>query len=152
MDLPDFMTVTRVYEATPEEIWDAFTDPDQLCQFFGPEGTHCPRETITIDLRVGGDFRVTMQSDTSDEAWPMEAQYEIVEAPTRFQILTSRGGTIELTIQDLEMEGKTLVTWSARGNYAAVGQEFYSGSVIGTHKTMDQLGEYLSGVREGSAK
>ncbi|MGH2958247.1 MAG: SRPBCC family protein [Solirubrobacterales bacterium] len=150
MDLPGHMIVTRVLEATPEQIWSAFTDPDQLCQFFGPEGTHCPRESITIDLRVGGEFRLTMTGDDSGEEWPMEAEYAIVEEPTRFQLNTSRGGTITIEIQDLEMEGRTLVTWTSKGNYAALGQEFYSGSVIGTHKTMDQLGEFLSTVREGS--
>jgi uncharacterized protein YndB with AHSA1/START domain len=150
MNLPDYMIVTRVYEATPEEIWSAFTDPDQLCKFFGPEGTHCPRESITIELRVGGRFSVTMQSDDSEESWPMEAEYAIVEEPTKFQLSTSRGGTITIEIQDLEMEGQTLVTWSSKGNYEALGQEFYSGSVIGTHKTMDQLGDFLSRVPEGS--
>ena len=150
MNLPDHMIVTRVYEATPEQVWSAFTDPDQLCEFFGPEGTHCPRESITIDLRVGGEFSLTMQKDDSDESWPMQAEYGIVEEPTKFQLLTSRGGTITIEIQDLEMEGRTLVTWSTKGDYDALGKEFYSGSVIGTHMTMDQLGEYLSGVLEGS--
>jgi hypothetical protein len=91
-----------------------------------------------------------MQKDDSDESWPMEAEYEIVDAPNKFQLLTSRGGHITIEIQDLEMEGKVLVTWSTQGNYVALGQEFYSGSVIGTHITMDQLGEFLSRVREGS--
>jgi uncharacterized protein YndB with AHSA1/START domain len=146
------MIVTRVLEATPEQIWSAFTDPDQLCEFFGPAGTHCPRESITVDLRVGGDFRITMQNDDSDEAWPMEAEYVIVEEPTKFQLLTSRGGTITIEIEDLELEGRTLVTWSSKGNYEALGQEFYSGSVIGTHLTMDQLVDFLSGVLEGGQK
>jgi uncharacterized protein YndB with AHSA1/START domain len=151
MNLPDHMIVTRVYEATPEQIWSAFTDPDQLCEFFGPAGSHCPRESITLDVRVGGEFKLTMQKDDSDEAWPMDAEYAVVEEPTMFQLNTSRGGTITIEIQDLEMEGRTLVTWSTKGNYSELGQEFYSGSVIGTHITMDQLGEFLAGVTAGQS-
>jgi uncharacterized protein YndB with AHSA1/START domain len=142
------MIVTRVYEATPEQVWSAFTDPDQLCQFFGPAGTTCPRESITLDVRVGGRFSLVMQKDDSDEAFPMEAEYAIVEEPTKFQLNTSRGGTITIEITDLELEGRTLVAWSTKGNYAALGQEFYSGSVIGTHLTMDQLGEFLKGKNQ----
>lgn len=152
MDLPDHMIVTRVLEATPEQIWDAFTDPDQIYRFFGPEGTHVPRESVVIDLRVGGEFKLSMTRD-DDGAAPapmMNAEFTIVDPPNKFQLLTSRGGHITIEIQDLEMEGRTLVTWSTEGNYEALGQEFYSGSVIGTHMTMDQLGEYLSGVLEGS--
>jgi hypothetical protein len=91
-----------------------------------------------------------MQRDDGEEAWPMEAEYEIVDAPNKFQILTSRGGHITIEIQDLEFDGRTLVTWSTQGNYEVLGQEFYSSSVIGTHITMDQLGEFLSRVRETS--
>jgi uncharacterized protein YndB with AHSA1/START domain len=148
------MIVTRVYEATPEEVWAAFTDPDQIYKFFGPKGTHVPRETVTIDLRVGGEFKLGMVRDGADDSEPapmMNAEFTIVDEPNKFQLLTSRGGHITIEIQDLGMEGRTLVTWSTKGDYNALGQEFYSGSVIGTHLTMDQLGEYLSGVREGSA-
>jgi uncharacterized protein YndB with AHSA1/START domain len=147
------MIVTRVYEATPEQVWAAFTDPDQIYKFFGPKGTYVPRETVAIDLRVGGEFKLGMVrdgEDAADASSMMNAEFTIVDAPNKFQLLTSRGGHITIEIQDLEMEGRTLVTWSTQGNYEALGQEFYSGSVIGTHLTMDQLGEYLSGVLEVS--
>lgn len=149
MNLPDSMIVTRVYEATPEEVWAAFTDPDQIYKFFGPKGTSVPRESVVIDLRVGGEFKLAMTRDGDDgDASPMmNAEFTIVEEPNKFQLLTSRGGHITIEIQDLEMEGRTLVTWSTKGDYNALGQEFYSGSVIGTHMTMDQLGEHLAGVR-----
>lgn len=147
------MIVTRVYEATPEQVWAAFTDPDQIYKFFGPKGTHVPRESVVIDLRVGGEFKLSMIRDGEDASDPspmMNAEFTIVDEPNKFQLLTSRGGHITIEIQDLEMEGRTLVTWSTKGNYEALGKEFYSGSVIGTHMTMDQLGEYLAGVLEVS--
>jgi uncharacterized protein YndB with AHSA1/START domain len=153
MDLPDHMIVTRVYEATPEQVWAAFTDPDQIYKFFGPEGTHVPRESVVIDPRVGGEFKLSMVRDGQEGDGPapmMNAEFTIVDEPNKFQLLTSRGGHITIEILDLEMEGRTLVTWSTKGNYEALGQEFYTGSVIGTHLTMDQLGEYLSGVLEVS--
>ena len=53
----------------------------------------------------------------------MNAEFTIVDEPNKFQLLTSRGGHITIEIQDLELEGRTLVTWSTKGDYEALGQE-----------------------------
>jgi uncharacterized protein YndB with AHSA1/START domain len=75
------LVITRIFEAPRELVYKAFTDPDQLAQWFGPVGYSVPRDTVDIDLRVGGHQRFTMVSDTDpDEKSPVNATFtEIVE-------------------------------------------------------------------------
>jgi uncharacterized protein YndB with AHSA1/START domain len=52
--------IRRAFNAPRELVWNAFTDPDQLTQWWGPAGYHVPRESIEVDLRPGGVFALTM--------------------------------------------------------------------------------------------
>jgi uncharacterized protein YndB with AHSA1/START domain len=58
------LVIERTFNAPPEAVYRAFTDPDQLSQWFGPVGWSCPRESVDIDARVGGHQRFVMVSDT----------------------------------------------------------------------------------------
>lgn len=55
--------LTRVFDAPPELVYRAFTDPDQLGQWFGPVGFSVPYETVHVDARPGGFQRLVMVSD-----------------------------------------------------------------------------------------
>jgi uncharacterized protein YndB with AHSA1/START domain len=50
----------RTFEAPRELVFRAFTDPDQVPQWWGPEGFHTPREKVEIEPRVGGRYHVVM--------------------------------------------------------------------------------------------
>jgi uncharacterized protein YndB with AHSA1/START domain len=52
--------ITRIFEAPRERVFRAWTDPDEVAAWFGPESFDTPRESIHIDLRVGGRFELTM--------------------------------------------------------------------------------------------
>ena len=60
------LIIDRVFDAPRELVWKAFTDPDQLAQWFGPVGYHVPRESVSVDLRVGGHQRFTMVPDSPE--------------------------------------------------------------------------------------
>lgn len=57
------ITISRVFNAPRELVYQAFVDPDQVAQWFGPVGFSVPRDTVDIDARVGGYQRFTMVSD-----------------------------------------------------------------------------------------
>jgi uncharacterized protein YndB with AHSA1/START domain len=57
------LVITRMVDAPRELVWKAFTDPDQLAAWFGPVGWSVPRDTVSVDLRVGGHQRFTMVDD-----------------------------------------------------------------------------------------
>ena len=75
--------IERVFDAPRELVWKAFTDPDQISQWFGPVGYSVPRETVDMDVRVGGHERFTMVAD--DPAYPpggpVNATFEEVVEP-----------------------------------------------------------------------
>jgi uncharacterized protein YndB with AHSA1/START domain len=56
------LAISRVFDAPRETVYQAFVDPDQLAQWFGPVGFVVPRETVAVDARVGGYKRFVMVS------------------------------------------------------------------------------------------
>lgn len=52
--------ITRIFEAPRERVFRAWTDPDEVAEWYGPAHMDAPRERIHIDLRVGGRWEITM--------------------------------------------------------------------------------------------
>jgi uncharacterized protein YndB with AHSA1/START domain len=69
--------ITRIFDAPREVVFSAWTDPDEVAAWYGPEHFDTPRERIHIDLQVGGRYELTMvQPDNGRE---FAIGYEIVE-------------------------------------------------------------------------
>ena len=60
--------IERVFDAPRELVWEAFTDPDEIAKWFGPVGYSVPRDSVEVDLRVGGHQKMTMVPD--DPSYP----------------------------------------------------------------------------------
>jgi uncharacterized protein YndB with AHSA1/START domain len=73
----EMVTISRVLDAPPELVYRAFVDPDELAQWWGPEGNWAPRETIESDPRPGGHLRIR---EKSSELPGLEAPIEITFA------------------------------------------------------------------------
>ncbi len=75
------ITISRIFDAPRELVYRAFVDPDQLCQWFGPEGFSVPCETVQIDARAGGFQRFIMVSDHDPTVRsPVDATFtEVIE-------------------------------------------------------------------------
>lgn len=58
--MSQYIEITRVFDAPRQRVYRAFTDPDQLAQWFGPAGCSVPRDSIEIDARAGGHLRFLM--------------------------------------------------------------------------------------------
>jgi uncharacterized protein YndB with AHSA1/START domain len=69
--------ITRIFDAPRERVFRAWTDPDEVAAWYGPEHYDAPRERIRIDLRVGGRYELTMvqRADGAEFA----VGYEIIE-------------------------------------------------------------------------
>lgn len=73
-------TITRILSAPPETVFACWTEPDQMT-WWGPDGTTTPRDTIAVDLRPGGFWRLTMVDDRTGERYPTEGIFTEVEPP-----------------------------------------------------------------------
>jgi len=47
-------TVEREFNFPIESLFGAWTDPDQLAAWYGPVGFTSPRESVTMDPKLGG--------------------------------------------------------------------------------------------------
>ena len=69
--------ITRIFDAPRERVWQAWTDPDDVAAWFGPEHLDTPRDKVRIDLRVGGRYELTMVRRDNGAEFPVG--YDIVE-------------------------------------------------------------------------
>jgi len=70
------MVVTRIFDATRELVWKAWTDPKYVMQWWGPKGFTSP--FCKIDFRVGGKFHCCMRTPDGQEFWNAGEYHEIV--------------------------------------------------------------------------
>ena len=74
------LKLTRLYDAPVSAVWDAWTDPKQAAQWWGPRGFTLT--THSKDLRVGGTWRYTMHGPDGVD-YPNVARYFEVESHRR---------------------------------------------------------------------
>jgi uncharacterized protein YndB with AHSA1/START domain len=70
------ITITRVFDAPRELVWKAWTDPELVMRWWGPNNFTTP--TARIDLRVGGRYLSCMRSPEGQEFWSTGVYREIV--------------------------------------------------------------------------
>lgn len=69
--------IERHFSQTPEQLWEAWTDPEIIKLWFGsdPNGTGLD---AVLDVRVGGTYAVTFANANGDE-YTAQGIYQIVE-------------------------------------------------------------------------
>lgn len=79
------VSVVREFDAPIERVWGAWTQPDDLREWWGPTGFTCPR--AEADVRVGGRIRVTMRAPEEFGGFEQHSAWELtdVEAPRRLR-------------------------------------------------------------------
>lgn len=75
------LVITREFDAPRELVYRAFVDPDQLAAWFGPVGYSVPRDSVSVEPKVGGHYRFTMVSDQDpSQTSPVNATFsEVIE-------------------------------------------------------------------------
>jgi uncharacterized protein YndB with AHSA1/START domain len=72
--------VVRMIDAPREDVFRAWTDPDQLRSWWGPGEFTCPE--AEVDLRPGGSYRLVMQPAGGD-SFVVAGTYREVSPPAR---------------------------------------------------------------------
>ena len=78
----------RILNASPDRVWDAWTRPELMRQWFCPKGMRVAE--LDADIRVGGTFRVVMDPGNAPLQPPPEmgkfliayGEYQTVERPS----------------------------------------------------------------------
>ena len=141
------IVISRVVDAPRELVFEAFTDPKHLSQFWGPKFTTAP--VCEVDLRVGGKFRVEMRGPGGEvyhctgvyrEIAPPEC---IVYAGTAEDDNPCGGGLPPrslVTMTFADQDGKTKITIHTRlGSYADREAAIAGGFNSGWNDSLDRL-------------
>ena len=65
MDDQNELLITREFNASREKLWNAWTNPEEVMKWWGPENFTCP--SAKIDLRVGGKYIYCMHGPAGTE-------------------------------------------------------------------------------------
>jgi uncharacterized protein YndB with AHSA1/START domain len=72
--------VERVVPAARPRVFAAHVAPDQLAQWWGPDGFTIP--ALELDLRVGGQYRIAMEPPQG-EVFFLSGEFREVDPPAR---------------------------------------------------------------------
>lgn len=152
---PNEIYLTRVYDAPVKLVWDAWTDPKQVAQWWGPRGF-----TITThskDLRVGGHWSYTMHGPDGTD-WENKTIYYEVEKYSR--LVYDHGGgedrppLFRVTVTFEEIKGgktKMDMTMALATAEAAKETKKFIKQASG-NSTWDRLAEFLDKESTGKEK
>jgi uncharacterized protein YndB with AHSA1/START domain len=74
------LVVRRTIKAPVARVFEAWTQPDQLRRWWGPRPITC--SDATVDLRVGGAYRIGNQLPDDSVLW-ISGEFEVIEPPNR---------------------------------------------------------------------
>jgi uncharacterized protein YndB with AHSA1/START domain len=146
--MPDAATeiaVTRTFDAPREQVWQAWTEPDQITEWWGPQDFHVPPESVNIDLRPGGRYDLTMVDQGGNE-YPVRQEILEVSSPAllvlRHEAMPEIGLPEEILqrVEFHEQDGGTRVQVTG-GPYTA---EMGPNATLGWEQQLDKLARLLS--------
>jgi uncharacterized protein YndB with AHSA1/START domain len=98
---PREIAITRVYDAPREQVWKAWTEPERIARWWGKRGWRTPPESVELDVRPGGVFRLNSVNDDDGREMPLDTTYREVVEPERLAF-----GDATVTFTDLG-DGRT---------------------------------------------
>jgi uncharacterized protein YndB with AHSA1/START domain len=147
----------RVYDAPIAQVWKAWTQCEQLKQWWGPNGVTIP--DCEVDLRVGGKFYIVMEAGEAmgpykGTKWPMLGNFTVVELNKRLTFTSkawtegkSKEDTMIDQITDIvfsEENGKTRIKVRAAVNKIGPGAKMaIEGMQYGFSQQLDKLSTFL---------
>lgn len=141
----------RVFDAPPELVWKAFTEPEHLDQWWGPNGFR--NKTSALKLEVGGTWRYEMIGPDG-KVWPNWIRFQQIVKPK--VLVYDHGGEgdephFHVTVTFTPVGEKTRVTLSSLFPSAeAVAAVKKFGAVEGGFQTLARLSGHLLHLKDGT--
>jgi uncharacterized protein YndB with AHSA1/START domain len=141
----------RVFAAPRKLVFQMWSDPKHLMQWWGPKGWTLP--VCNVDFRPGGVWHYCMRGPGGEEGWGKAIYREIVEPERIVYVDTfadADGNQIEgtpeivVTVTFTEQNGKTKLTSHAQFASAKdLEATLAMGMAEGLTETWDRLEQYL---------
>lgn len=139
------ISITRVFDAPRERVWREWTEPEAFADWFGGHDGHIPLSTVSMDVRPGGAWSLTMLAARGEIHW--HGEYREVVKPERL-VLTFSDHTdddrYELVIVVLRSlgDGRTQMTFEQHG---LMTPEAYEDARSGWSTFLERLNQRLAG-------
>ncbi len=154
------MVLTRIFDAPRELVWKAWTDPEYVKQWWGPQGFTTP--VCKMDFRVGGKFVYCMRAPDGQEFWNGGEYHEIVwheKIVSSMYFADPEGNRVEPAHYGVEHEviedakdvtlfedlgdGRTKLTFTGNETMQSA---IESGQLEGLKQILDKLAAMLAGL------
>jgi uncharacterized protein YndB with AHSA1/START domain len=147
-------TVTRVFDAPRERVWQEWTEPERFADWFGGPESEVPLSTVSMDVSPGGAWRLTMYAEPGRREIHWWGEFREVVEPERLVFTVSdRPGDapadrhreayelITVELADLG-DGRTEMRFEQRGSMLP---EQYERAKEGWGTFFDRIAERLAG-------
>jgi len=133
------VAITREFQAALSLVWDAYTKPELLDQWWAPKPL--TSRTKVMDFKVGGRRFYAMVSAEGDERWVVQ-KYTSITPKTNFKLFNAFADADE----NLELPGSDWdLNFSEQSGTTKVNISIYNESL----ERLEKMIEY--GFREGTA-
>ncbi|WP_018150741.1 SRPBCC family protein [Leeia oryzae] len=145
------ISITRIYDAPLAAVWDAWSIPEEIAQWWGPRGFTLT--THSRDLRTGGHWHYTMHGPDGTD---YENTTQYLEVLPMQRMVYDHGGhqdrppLFRMTVLFTERDGRTQLDLDmafATPEVAVDMREFIRKA--GGNATWDRLAEYLQQQHQG---
>jgi uncharacterized protein YndB with AHSA1/START domain len=141
------LVITRVFDAPRSLVFKAWTEPEHLVHWLGPQGF--TGAIVKMDVRPGGAYRFHMRGPEGADLWRQGVYHEIVK-PERLVFTYAwedaegkLGHETLVTVTFEEREGKTKLTLHQAVFESVTARDAHRG---GWTSSLDRLAEHLATV------
>lgn len=136
------LVFTRIFNAPPELVFEAWTDPRHLVHWWGPRGFNTT--SLDMDFRPGGKWRLIMHGPDGTD-YNNVCTYREIDKPRRIVYDHGDPPFFQSTITFEPVGKQTKLTMHQRFNSASVLQEIIEKyhADEGGKQTLDRLGEQV---------
>ena len=136
------LTIVRIFDASRELVFKAWTKPEHLTRWFMPKGCTLPK--CEMDFRSGGVFRFVICGEDGKD-YPFTGEFVEIVEPSRIvfkgNIHDVPGQNVFTTVTFAEFEGKTKLTVHQTYTFES---DATRGAPIGWSQTLDHLAEFVA--------
>ena len=138
------VTTTRTLDAPRDLVWRAWTEPEQMAQWWGPH--HFTNPVCEMDVRAGGKLMIHMKAPDGT-VYPMTGTFTEVRKPERLVFKAFAEGldgtkylesVTEVTFEDEGGRTKLTVKANARGLHPMAPQ-MLAGMDAGWSQSLERL-------------
>ena len=94
--MADGITITRVFDAPRERVWREWTEPERFADWFGGTESEVPLTSVSMDVRPGGSWRLTMFAEPGRREIHWTGEYREVVEPERLVFTVTDQPDIDL--------------------------------------------------------